>query len=233
MAVAITQTAQLTTSDSSGLSGSDFVVTYNNRSIGTAASDRVVILNATSENGGMTGLTAEIDIGGGFVSMNAVAAAVSFGSLFIRQFYYEVPSGTTASFRITHIGSGLSSDTSTGGSVYAVTGGAIQSSGSDSSTDMDSSDPLTTGSITIPSDGALLAAVAGAGNTAGRYTWSNASEDVDYDEGNYAHSVALRTTAGTVTVTCTGDTTGEDGVLSFIIFEATAVASPGNFFAMF
>lgn len=141
------------------------------------------------------------------------------GAVYARAFYLLYPTGTTADIAVTFT---TNSPTSTQNhiAVYTVVGGTYSSKGGAQSTDMDSTAPLTTGSITIPTDGGFIAVAAKATDTV-RATWANATEDLDVDAGGFGFTTATRTTALTTTaVTCTGTTNGEDGAMSWIIFGA-------------
>lgn len=210
MAVVITQTA-----NPAGVSASSTVATYSGVSIGTAASNRIVIVAVGSELASTPINSCTIDYGSGDTAMTAGSAG-NFGAVYARLFYLLVPTGTTATIKVTW---GTNSPTSTQNhiAVYTATDAAYSSAGNDGSTDMDSTDPLTTGSTTIASGGGMIAVAAGATDTAGK-TWANLTEDIDADAGALRFTTAYSTSAGTATRTCTGATNGEDGALSWIIF---------------
>lgn len=211
MAVAITQTA-----NPAGVSASSNVATYSSVSIGTAASNRVVVVAVGSELGSTPINSCTIDYGTGDTSMTAGSAG-NLNSLYARLFYLLAPTGTTATIKVT-FGTNSPSNTQNHIAVYSVTGSVFSSSGNDGSTDMDATDPLTTGSITIPTNGGFIAVASGATDGTAK-TWTNATEDIDADAGLFRFTTATRTTALTTTaVTCMGGTNGEDGALSYIIF---------------
>lgn len=224
MPVVITQTA-----DPAGVAASSNVATYSSVSIGTASTNRVVALVVTSELTSASPDSATIDYGSGAVAMSASTLG-NFGAVYARVFYARAPTGTTATFAVTFGASPGS--TANHVSVYSITDGVVSASGGNDSTDMDATAPLTTGSITIASNGGFLAVAAGATDTVAK-TWANATEDLDIDAGTFRHTTATRTTSGTVTVTCTGGTNNEDGAMSWIILvqgdnlDATGItASP-------
>lgn len=209
MATVITQTA-----NPAGVSASATVATYTGVSIGTAAPNRIVVVLVGSELASTP--IASCTIGG-----NAMTAGTqgNQGAVYARAFYLLYPTGTTANIAVTFT---TNSPTSTQNhiAVYSVVGGTYSSTGADQSTDMDSTDPLTTGSISIASGGGFIAVVASATDTNAK-TWANATEDIDADGGALRFTTATRTTALTTTaVTCTGTTNGEDGAMSWIIFGA-------------
>jgi hypothetical protein len=196
-------------------------MTLSSTSIGTADAGRVVVLNITTELNDITSIdSATIDYGTGAQAMTAGVSATN-APVKIHQFYLPAPTGTTATFVISFtMSKANTSSVIHYVSVYKVTGcsSTPASTGSDTSSDMDASDPLTTGSITIPTNGGFLAVVGGSIETDAK-TWANATEDLDLDGGNHRHTTAISTTAGTVTVTCTGGTNNERGCLSYIIFN--------------
>lgn len=209
MATVITQTA-----NPAGVSASANVATYTAASIGTAAPNRIVVVLVGSELASTP--IASCTIGG-----NAMTAGTqgNQGAVYARAFYLLYPTGTTADIAVTFT---TNSPTSTQNhiAVYTVVGGTYSSTGADQSTDMDSTDPLTTGSISIASGGGFIAVAASATDTKAK-SWANATEDIDADGGALRFTTATRTTSLTTTaVTCTGTTNGEDGALSYFIFGA-------------
>ncbi len=214
MAVAITRTA-----DVAGVALTSLVATYSSVSIGAATSDRIIVVACDSF---LSPLSATIDSGSGFVAMSATTGAGGAGSLSTRIFYLTVSSGTTATIKITY------TFDDTDGSlnhviVYRVTGGSdtLNSSGTDTSADV-SSDPLTTGSRTVPTGGGLFVSAA---LDSGAVTWASATEDIDLSAGGFRYTAAIRVTTGTVAVTCTNTAGAEgiSGVLSWIIFNQGGV----------
>jgi hypothetical protein len=137
-----------------------------------------------------------------------------------RWFKANAPTGTVATVRVTWSGAVLATENHI--SIYAVTGHdqTLDASGTDTSNDMDTTDPLTTAAITIPANGGFVAAAACATDTTTK-TWANATGDLTVDAGTFRHVTATRTTALTATaVTLTGSTNGEDGAMTWIIFTA-------------
>lgn len=224
MAVGITRTA-----DPAGVAHSSNVTTYSTQSIGAASVDRVVALVVTKEVATVVLNSVTCNSGGGAVAMR-LADGNTFGSMGAWLYWLNVPSGTTADFALTWSGAILAAENHI--FVYAITDAAFppKSTGNNTSTDMDVTAPLTTGSITIPANGGFLAGASGATDAAaGNKTWANATEDRDVDAGGFQATSAIRTTSGTVTVTCTGGTNGEDGVMAwFILEQATMTADLVN-----
>lgn len=227
MAVSITQTA-----NPAGVAATANVATYTAASIGAAADDRVVVLVVGVEDTSGTINSATIDYGNGAEAMTAGTQG-NFGAMYARVFYKAVPTGTTATFAITFGTTPLATENHV--SVYRVLDArkVALSTGGDGSTDMDTTDQLTTGAITIPTDGGFIAVAVGATDTVAK-TWANATEDLDVDAGLFRFTTATRATALTATaVTCTGTTNAEDGALSYVIFDpltnysltATAIAT--------
>jgi hypothetical protein len=99
--------------------------------------------------------------------------------------------------------------------------GTPSSSGTDTSTDMDATDPITTGSRTIPTGGGMLACASCATDTVVK-AWANLTEDLDADAGAFRWTTATSVTPATATVTVTGTTDLEDGVMVWAIFNASA-----------
>lgn len=210
MAVVVTQTA-----NPSGVSSSSNVATYSGVSIGTASANRIVVVLVASELASAS--INSVTLGGN--SMNAGTQG-NFGAVYARAFYLAYPTGTTADIVVTY-GANASS-TQNHIAVYSVTGAVYSATGADQSSDMDATDRLTTGAITIASGGGFIAVAAGATDGTAK-TWANATEDLDVDAGGFRFTTATRTTALTATaVTCTGGTNGEDGALSYLLFTANA-----------
>lgn len=209
MAVAITQTA-----NPAGVSASSNVATYSGVSIGTAASNRIVVVVVGTELASAT--INSVTLGG--TTMNNGTQG-NFSAVYTRTFYLAYPTGTTADVVVT-FGANASS-TQNHIAVYSVTDAEVIATNGWGSTDMDATAPLTTASITIPTNGGFLAVAAGATDTVGK-TWANATEDIDEDAGAFRFTTATSTTAGSTTVTCTGGTNGEDGAMSWIIFAPSS-----------
>jgi hypothetical protein len=208
MAVAITQTA-----NPAGVNSSSNVATYSGVAIGTANANRIVVVCVASE-------LASASINSCTLGGNAMTAGTqgNEGAVYSRLFYLAVPTGTTADIVVTYGANAPSTQNHI--AVYSVTGAVVSSVGADSSSDMDTSDRLTTGSISIATGGGFLAVAGGATDGTGK-TWADATEDLDIDAGALRFTTATRTTALTTTaVTCTGGTNGEDGAMSWIIFTA-------------
>jgi len=207
------------TADPAGVAHSSDVVTYSSQSIGSATSDRIIVVTVLSEKSTAAPVSATINSGGGPVSMNSTATG-NFGITYSKIFYLAVSTGTTATIAVTFTGGSSVGSSQNKIVVYKVTGADATpaTSGTDGSTDMDATDPLTTGSISIPTDGGFIGAVCSATQTT-THTWTNATEDLDASGGNFRYSTATRTTPGTVTITCEAVAGNEDGALSFIVFD--------------
>lgn len=222
----ITQTA-----NPAGVSASSNVATYSAQSIGDAVPDRIIAVVVGSELASTPIASCTIDYGSGDTAMTAGTQG-NQGAVYARTFYLAVPTGTTATIKVTFT---TNSPTSTQNhiAVYRILDAVYSSTGADQSTDMDATDPLTTGSTTIGTGGVMLAVAARAGGTGGQDTWANLTEDLDVDGGAFGFTTAFSTTAGTATRTCTAVTTGEDGALSWLIFAdntspTTALNSPAD-----
>lgn len=219
MAVAITQTA-----NPAGVNHSANVTTYTAAAIGTASVDRIVVVAIGKEVA--TVVVNSVTIAG--VAATLIAGN-TFGSMGAWLYFAPVPTGTTGDVVVTW--SGAITNIQNHIAVYAVTDGAgPPASGSNTSTDMDSTVPLTTGSTTIPTNGGMLAVAACAADGITK-TWAQLTIDVNSDAGDFQFTTAVSTTAGTQTRTCTGSTNGEDGVLAWAIFSQT-VLPPNSLLAM-
>ena len=154
-----------------GVSTSANVATYTGVSIGAAAHDRIVCVCCGGEVAADPS-SATIDYGAGAVAMSATALA-TFGSMRARIFYLPVGgAATTATIAVTW--SAAATNVQNHIAVYSVTGakGALNTSGTDTLTDMDATDPLTTGSSTIPAGGGILGIAACATDSGGK-TWAD------------------------------------------------------------
>lgn len=220
MAVSITQTA-----NPAGVTATSNVATYSSVSIGTAHPDRIVVVLVGTELASSTPSACTIDYGSGATAMTAGTLG-NLGGMFARTFRLAVPTGTTATIKVTYSATNPS-NVQNHIAVYSVVDGVFSSAGGDGSTDMDVTDPLTTGAITIPTGGGFIAVAVGATDTVAK-TWANATEDIDADVGNLRFTTATRTTALIATaVTCRGGTNGEDGAMSWLIFtDLTPSSSP-------
>jgi len=183
------------TANPDGVNSSSNVATYSNQAIGTAVSDRVVVVLVACE---LASTPIESCTLGG-IQMNAGTAG-NFGAVYTRAFWLNYPTGTTATVAVTFTTNSPSS-TQNHISVYKVTGGSVLSYGGDGSTDMDATDPLTTGLTTIGTGGGMIAVAAGGIDTVAK-TWSGLTEDLDVDAGALRYTTAYSTTAGTETRTC-------------------------------
>ncbi len=207
----ITQTA-----NPAGVSASSNIASYSGVSIGTAASNRIIVVLVATELAASTPSGCTIDYGGGDTAMTAGTGG-NLGAVYAKTYRLLVPTGTTATIKVTYSATNPTS-VQNHIAVYSVLDANYTSAGGDGSTDMDATDPLTTGAITIATGGVFVAVAAGAADTAAK-TWANATEDLDVDAGGFRFTTATRATALTATaVTCTGGTNGEDGALSYLIF---------------
>lgn len=218
MAVAITQTdsqvGQLTVDNGDG-TGTSPAFTL---AIGAADAGRIVAVIMTSDNPPLS-VIATSPTGQYNTHDNANAGDVSAALVL-----FDQPTGTSVSFQFVHTGSPIPA-ARYWVSAYSILGASQVTAdvtiGEDTSLDMDSTDPLTTGSITIPESGGILLG-AGAGADAVGVTWANATESLDLDGGTGRHTSAISTTAGTVTITCTGTTNNDDGAMVWAIFKPVA-----------
>lgn len=219
MAVAITRTA-----DPAGVSASSNVATYSSVSIGTASDDRIVVLCFGGEYTLAGTLSATIDYGSGDVAMNNLSGS-SLGSMVSRIFWLPVPSGTTATFKVT-TGTANPTNVQNHITVYSVTGAYPSCTGNaHSSTDMDATTPLianygtgsTSAKLDILSGCGFIACAACADDTTTK-TWTGATADLDEDAGDFRWNTATQTSTQSANIRCTGSLNGEDGALTWIMF---------------
>jgi hypothetical protein len=219
VAVAISQTA-----NPAGAASASSVATYSTVSIGTASSDRIIVVCVTGEdNGGANPNSATLDYGSGDTAMTAGTLASSSNTR-ARTFYLAAPTGTTGTVKVTWSADVAATENHI--VVLAVTGATSSpTEGTDTSADMDATDPLTTGSITIPANGGFIAAAADSADAA-THTWANATVGIDEDAGLFRMTTATSTSSGTVTVTCTGTTNGAAGSLAYLIWSPAQKSFP-------
>lgn len=207
MAVAITQTA-----NPAGVTAVSSVTTYSAASIGTASDDRIVVVLIGKEVA--TVVVNSVTIGG---IPAILVGGTTFGSMGSWIYFASFPTNTTADIAVTWSGAITSIQNHI--AVYALTGArGPPLAGTNTSTDMDSNSPLTTGSSTIPTSGGMIA-VASCAADAITKTWANLTIDVNSDAGDFQFTSATSITAGAATRTCTGSTNLEDGVLAWAIFS--------------
>lgn len=221
MAVAITRTA-----DPAGAASSGGVTTYSNLALTGSGTGRVVFVTVGAEVASDP-QSATINFGDGAVAMSSTTLA-SFGSMRARIFY-AVAHATAPTATVAITWSAAVTGVQNHISVYVASdaSGTLNTSGTNTSTDMDSTAPLTTGSSTIPASGGMLAVAVGATDTVAK-TWANLTEDLDADAGDFRYTTASSTTAGTATRTCTGGTNGEDGAMAWVIIAQQPAASSGS-----
>jgi hypothetical protein len=224
VAVAITQTANPVS-----VASASSITTYSTLSVGSAAPGRLVVVCIGKEVTTVTVSSATITDNVGTRSMVSIAGT-TFGNM--GAWMYRAPvswTATTVDIAITWSGAVTAPQNHI--TVYVITDAqAPQTSGStNTSTDMDATAPLTTGSTTIATNGGMLACASCANDTVAK-TWANLTEDLDEDfdggagagSGTFRWTTATSITPGTATRTCTGTTNGEDGVLVWAIFAASA-----------
>ena len=216
MAVAITRTA-----DPAGVTHSANVTTYSAQSVGAAAPDRLVVVCIGKEVATVTVSSVTITDDVGTRAMASIGGT-TFGNN--GAWMYRSPvSFTATTIDIAVTWSGAITNIQNHITIYVLTDAMAppSSSGTNTSTDMDATAPLTTGSRTINTNGGMLACASCATDTVAK-TWANLTEDLDADAGDFRWTTATSVAAGTSTRTCTGGTNGEDGVLVWAIFEASA-----------
>lgn len=209
--VVITQTANPAPLSVGGSTG-----TFSSISIGESSPNRViaVCIGWRGTNRALTSFS--INTGSGAVNMTLGAGNVVFASKYSAIYYLAVPeSATTATFVATFPGN-LGNFVKI--VVYSVTGPPITgiSAYTDTSSDMDATDPLTV-SVSVPDRSGAIAVSVGSVDTSVR-TWTGLTKDADEDMGQDRYSTAFGTTSGSYNVTCQGTSDGEDGTLACISF---------------
>jgi hypothetical protein len=204
MAVAITQTA-----NPAGGAGTT-TVTYSNVAIGVAAPDRYIAVCAGAELTDGYPIGATIDFGAGALSM-AEGTLAGQGVVYSRIFYAPAPAGATATLTVSF---GASQGTLTHHiAVYRAVDCVFFAQSATNDTD---ADPISSGLVTIPTNGGLLAIASMAADNSTR-TWAGATKDIDADAGTFQFTTAMSTTGGATTLTVSGANT-EDGTLAWLIF---------------
>jgi hypothetical protein len=204
MAVGITQTA-----NPAGGVGTT-TVTYSDVAIGVAAPDRYIAVLAGAELTDGYPIAATIDFGAGAFSMSEGTLAGQ-GVVYSRIFYAPAPAGATATLTVSF---GASQGTLTHHiAVYRAVDCVFFAQSAVNDTD---ADPISSGLVTIPTNGGLLAIASMAADTTTR-TWAGATEDIDDDAGTFRFTTAMSTTGGATTLTVSGANT-EDGTLAWLVF---------------
>jgi hypothetical protein len=234
MAVAISRTANPAGVPDDGTV--DHVTLYSGVAIGATASDRMIVVAIGKEAGAVGTVfpfSAALDVGGVVYDLVQIGSSAEFGAMgaYLWRTQAFVTAGTTADLYVAWAAAVTAVQNNV--AVYRITGAALtpSSQGVNTSTDMDATAPLTTGSRTIAADGGMLAVAAGSSDTNAK-TWAQLTEDLDVDAGAFRMTVAFSTTAGTATRTCTGGANGEDGALAWAIFAPgakTLAADSGSF----
>ena len=217
MALSITWADSAT--DSTDLSS----YTFSGLEIGSAASDRWVLVAAGSDDELPTGVTiggvAATQCGTGRSNANDGSA-----SLWRR----KVTSGTSADI-VVSFGATMSMCAVT---VYRVVGAQEIQVASTAGSTADTNGVISA-SLTIPSGGVGIGVVMGNAGAANAYTWSGLTEDTDVqpgtDTGNFFRwGTATSSTAGTATRQATDSETDWNGALFLVALEsAFSTVSPG------
>jgi hypothetical protein len=225
VAVAITNPA----GNIAGVAASSTVATYTTTdgstliSIGAAAYDRVVVVAVGTELTSSEPTVCQIDFGGGYVNM-VPGTTGTVGAMFARLFYLPVQTGTTANFKVTF--SAVSpAETANHIAVFRVVGADLRPISQNGVGDTDA-DPITTGAVTVPTDGGKLVGYVAAVDTTAR-TWTGTTEDLDVDAGGFRFSTGFLNSGGSITTTVSGGN-GEDGALSYLVFTPTPTVPPLN-----
>jgi len=209
VAVAITQTANPASA------GTGTTITYSGASIGTANPERVVVLCVGTELTAGAITSATIDYGTGALTMVPGTNGAT-GAVGTRMFWLHAPTGTTATFAITFAAS--QSATTQHIAVYSVVAGRQLSESGIGDTD---ADPISSGAITIPTNGGCVAVCVMAAT--GARTWTGITEDIDASVSTaFQFTTGTSITGGTPTITVSG-ANNEDGALSWVIFAPATI----------
>jgi hypothetical protein len=174
---ASTPTLTYVTSTANTTDGTTF--TFSSHSIGTAASDRLVVVAVSARDSSgsdvITGVTID---GNAATSVAASASSASPTAIFSR----SVPSGTTADI-VVSVGSSFAACVI---HVYTITG-LSSTTAVDTLTSVNgSSDP--TGTIDVSADGVLIAVAQSQATTTA--TWTGVTEDYDAQTETRTHTAA-------------------------------------------
>lgn len=220
MAVSLSQTD----AGSDGTS-SRTTATLSSKSIGTAASDRLIFFGVTTDGLSTAVSVTSVTIGG--ISAASTGAAYNPTSLTAArmQFWWAlVSSGTTASVVVNF--SGLCDSTAEiDWALYRVVGADTASPLSGSPVTATGTSPIN-GSLTIPTNGCGIAA--GKSNSGSAFTWTNLTEDTDASGTmtGRRYTFASSTSAGTATRTLTGGAGQGEGLYMIAIAEAVDTLAP-------
>lgn len=224
-AVTITRTA-----DPAGVNSVTTTTTYSGVAIGNAETGRVVVVAIGKEVATITVSSVTINNGAPNVAQTMTqAAAATFGNQGAWLYYLPLDGGTTADIVITWSGTGPT-NVQNHISVYTIYNGRFppRVASTNTSTDMDVSTPLTTGSQTINTNGGALACASCGTDTVAK-TWANITADLDSDVGDFRWNTATRVTALAATaMTLTGTTNNEDGAMSYLIVDEATLPPPLN-----
>lgn len=220
MAVSLSQTAA-----GSDNTSSQTTITLSSKSIGTAASDRLIFFGVTTDGLSTAVSVTSVTIGG--ISAASTGAAYNPTSLTAArmQFWWAlVSSGTTASVVVNF--SGLCDSTAEiDWALYRVVGADTASPLSGSPVTATGTSPIN-GSLTIPTNGCGIAA--GKSNSGSAFTWTNLTEDTDASGAmtGRRYTFASSTSAGTATRTLTGGERQGEGLYMIAIAEAVDTLAP-------
>lgn len=191
--VASAPPAFLKTDDQTDAGGSS-TITFSTVNFGTAASNRIIIAMVTVTSTAATGVTI-----GGVTAVKEAEEATGVSGLQIWR--AAVPSGTSGSIVIT-AGISMTNAIILVGQATNITAAAVSNGHFTSST----SDPLSFGTITVPSTGFGIAAIYNTGPSIG--TWANATSQYELDGASAGSAVmGLVTATGATSYSNPGTTT--------------------------
>lgn len=222
MAVSLSQTAA-----GSDNTSSQTTKTLSSKSIGTAASDRLIFFGVTTDGLSTAVSVTSVTIGG--ISAASTGAAYNPTSLTAArmQFWWAlVSSGTTASVVVNF--SGLCDRTAEiDWALYRVVGADTASPLSGSPVTATGTSPIN-GSLTIPTNGCGIAAGKSNLISPDGFTWTNLTEDTDASGAmtGRRYTFASSTSAGTATRTLTGGAGQGEGLYMIAIAEAVDTLAP-------
>lgn len=188
MAVAIEYGSQGSAASSSG------VATIAGLDFNAEASDRIIAADIAFENTADVVSITGVTIGGVTAALGRAANLSGRNSAI---WTASVPSGTSGDVVITFSGG----DTTVSADTHSVTGAETTLTDDDAATGTGADIAIT--ALTIPTDGAGLATTCNQAGS-GAIAWTGATISHTTDAGNFQHSSAIITAAGTNTVTADG-----------------------------
>ena len=144
-------------------------ITFSSHAIGTAASNRKVVVAVTTSGGTGADAVSTLTVGG--ISASLVKATLTTDHTQVELWQADVPTGTTADIVVTW----AASKNRTGIAVWAIYN--AKSAANDTGTDTSTGTSATSDTLNIPAGGVAIGAIAQSGNQTS--TWAGLTEDYD------------------------------------------------------